>query len=106
MLHLFVFQSLYFPIIAFRPLAQALADLATGNGTIILETMTPPPFECSVDSSKDLEENDVEAEIAIMCNDGADIPADLRSAQKYFEMMSNMSEFGNLWAANTRVHCT
>jgi hypothetical protein len=74
-----VFQSLYFPITAFRPLAQSLADLAAGNGSIVLETMTPPPFECSVDSSKDLEENVVEAEIAIMCNDGADIPADLRS---------------------------
>jgi hypothetical protein len=105
MLHSFVFQSLYSPIARFPFLAQGLADLAAGNGTIVLEVMTPPPFECSVDSSKDLEENNLEAHIAIMCNDGADTPADLRSVQKFFEMMSNISEFGNIWAAN-RVRCT
>lgn len=106
MLHLFVFQSLYFPITTFPLLAQALADLAVGNGTIVLEWMTPPPFECSVDSSKDLVENGIESEIAVICNDAANIPADLRSTQNYFEMMSNLSEFGDMWAAITRVHCT
>ena len=104
MLHLLVFESLYFPITTFPPLAQNLADLAAGNGTGVLKTMTPPPFECSVDSSKDLEENDIEAEIAIVCNDGPDVPADVYSAQKHFEMLSNMSEFGNILAA-IRVKC-
>ena len=106
MLHLFVFQSLYFPITAFPLLAQSLADLVAGNGTNVFETMTPPPFDCSVDSSKDLEQNGVESEITVICNDGADIPADLQSTRNYFEMISNMSEFGNMWAAIIRVPCT
>ena len=104
MLHLFVFQSLYFPMTTFRPLAQALADLAAGNGTIAFKAMTPPPFECSVDSSKDLENNGLEASAAIICNDGANVPADIHSAQKHFDMLSNMSEFGDIWAA-LRVQC-
>ena len=88
----------------FRPLAQALADLAAGNGTIVLNAITPPPFECSVNSSNDLKENGLEAEITIVCNDGADVPADIHSAQEHFEMMSNLSEFGNIWA-EIRVQC-
>ena len=104
MLHSMVFQSLYFPFTSYRLLAQGLADLAAGNGTIVLETMTPPPFECSIDSTKDLEQNSVEAEIAIICNDGADVPADLHSTQKYFDMISNLSDFGAIWAS-IRVQC-
>ena len=106
MLHFLVFQCLYSPFATYRLLAQGLADLAAGNGTIVLKLTTPPPFECSGDSSKDLEKNYLEAQIAILCNDGANIPADLHSAQKHFEMMSNMSEFGNAWASVTRVRCS
>ena len=61
MLHASVFQSLYAPFATYRHLAQGLADLAAGNGTTVLKTMTPSPFECSGDSSKDLERNDIEA---------------------------------------------
>ena len=104
MLHSLVFQCLYFPIATFRILAQSLADLAVGNGSIVLKATTPMPFECSEDSSKDLERNNIEAQVAILCNDGTSIPTDLRSAQKHFEMMSNMSEFGNVWA-DIRVLC-
>ena len=101
MMHFLVFRSLYAPLATYRHLAQGLADLAAGNGTIALNA-TPPPFECSGDSesSKELEQNGIEAQIAILCNDGADIPADLDSARKHFERMSNLSEFGNLWASN------
>jgi len=104
MLHSLVFGSLYSPFATYPSLAQGLADLAAGNGSIVLEATTPPPFECSRDSSKDLEQNNIEAQIAILCNDGLNVPADLHSAQKHFEMMSNMSEFGNTWAS-IRVRC-
>ena len=104
MLHSAVFESLYAPFVTYGHLSQALADLVTGNGTIVLKGMTSSPFECSRDSSMGLERNNLEAKIAIACNDGVDIPADLHSTQKHFEMMSNMSEFGNLWASH-RVQC-
>jgi hypothetical protein len=104
MLHLLVFYSLYAPFANFRRLARGLADLAAGNGAIVLKEMTSSPFECSRDS-KDLEQNSLEAMFAIQCIDGADVPADLHSAQKFSERMSNMSEFGNLWAGYHRVRC-
>ena len=104
MLHFLVFQCLYFPFGTFRLLAQSLADLAAGNGGTVLKAMTPSPFECSGDPSKNMERNNLEAQVAIICNDGTDVPADLHSAQKHFEMMSNMSEFGNAWAP-IRVQC-
>ena len=105
MLHNLVFTSLYFPFETFPLLAQGLAELAAGNGTTIFKMMTPSPFECSGDSSnKGLEENHSEAQVAILCNDGVDIPADLQSTQKHYEMMSKASEFGNRWAS-IRTRC-
>ena len=104
MLHSLVFKSLYSPFATFRSLAQGLADLAAGNGSFVLKATTPLPFECSADSSKGLDQNRIEAQMAILCNDGTSIPADLHSAQKHFEMMSNISEFGNVWAP-MRVRC-
>ena len=104
MLHSSVFQSLHSQYASYRHIAQGLADLASGNGAIILKETILSPFKCSGDSSKGLERNLLEAFIAIHCNDGLDIPADLHSTQKHFEMMSNVSEFGTLWAA-FRVQC-
>lgn len=98
MLHSLVFSSLYFPFATFRPLAQGLAELAAGDGTTIFKMATPSSFECS---SKEIEEYSGDA---IMCNDGAVAPADMPSAIKHFEMMSNASEFGNGWA-KIRVGC-
>ena len=52
MLHISVFDALYSPFAIYRRLAQGLADLAAGNGAIVLRAMTPSPFECSGDSSQ------------------------------------------------------
>jgi len=93
MLHGLVFASLYSPVADFPFLAQSLAELAAGNGTVF-DRLTPSPFECSEDSKEfDL------ATTAVLCNDGANRPADLPSTRKYFEMMSNLSEFGNILAS-------
>lgn len=109
MLHSLVFRSLYTPLTWFRSIAQGLTELAAGNGTAVFKMaiskmVAPSPFECSQDSSKELEYNTPEASVAIYCNDGINIPADLESAQKHFEMMSKGSEFGHLWAS-VRIRC-
>ncbi|KAF8816534.1 hypothetical protein BYT27DRAFT_7207371 [Phlegmacium glaucopus] len=94
MLHFTVFASLYSLFATFRLLAQGLAEL-----------LTPSPFECSGDPSKGLEQNLFEAHVAVFCNDAANVPADLQSAQKHFEMMSKTSGFGSIMAS-IRIHCT
>ena len=58
--------------------------------------MISAALECSGDSPTGLERNIIKVEIAILCNDGADIPTDPLLAQKHFEMMSNVSEFDNI----------
>jgi hypothetical protein len=104
MLHYSVFRSLYTPFATFRRLAQGLADLAAGDGSMVFKATALSQFECSGDSSKGLEGNLLEAETAIQCNDGLNIPADIHSTQKHFEMMANVSQFGNFWAS-IRVLC-
>jgi pimeloyl-ACP methyl ester carboxylesterase len=99
MLHGWIFTALYSPFATYRLLAQSLAELATGNGTIVFDLSTPSPFDCS----GELPQN-IEAQTAILCNDGASVPSDLQSTQKHFEMMSNTSEFGNL-LASIRTRC-
>jgi hypothetical protein len=104
MLHNLVFGSLYFPFAMFRLLAQGLAELAAGDGSTIFKMMTPPPFECPENPSKELGQNGLDAQAAILCNDGVDIPADLQSTRQHFEMMSKTSEFGKRWAS-IRIGC-
>ena len=104
MLHSWIFFSLYSPFATYRGLAQGLAELAAGNGITVFNLASPPRFECSEDSFKGLEQNGGEALIAILCNDGVNIPADLQSTQKHFEMMLNVSEFGHI-LANVRTQC-
>ncbi|KAF8185203.1 hypothetical protein BJ912DRAFT_927579 [Pholiota molesta] len=48
MLHSAVFGSLYMPYASFPELAQGLAALAAGDGSLIFDMMNPPPFECRV----------------------------------------------------------
>jgi len=103
-----VFQALYSPYAYFPRLAGALADLAQGNGTTIFEMAHPvePLFKCDCGTAKEqlVRELVDHATIAIMCNDGAEVPDDLESSTKYFEMMANSSEWGDIWSS-ARLGC-
>jgi len=102
-----VFQALYSPYAYFPRLAGALADLAQGNGTTVFEMDHPvePLFKCDCGTGKEqLVRELADALPAIMCNDGAEVPEDLESSTKYFEMMTSSSEWGDLWSA-LRLGC-
>ena len=105
LVHNIVFRSLYTPFASFQRLARGLAELAAGDGTTLLEWMDSSPFECSQDSSELLENNQLEALTAILCNDGVDVPGDLQYAQKHFDMLSKTSEFGKILALITTTNC-
>jgi pimeloyl-ACP methyl ester carboxylesterase len=129
MLRSAVFATLYSPYALFRILAQGLAELAAGDGRIIFELFSSPRYQCSCDPSNDKLDgqgdvamaivcNDGEevprdlassqeyfdATMAILCNDGDDVPGDLKSSQEYFEMLTNASSWGEIWA-RIRLGC-
>lgn len=45
-----------------------------------------------------------DAQNAVLCNDGDDVPDDLASAEKYFKMMMMISGWSELWAS-IRLGC-
>lgn len=97
-------SALYAPYAMFPILAEGYAALAQGDGSIILNiTGIIDPLTCPAEV---LTEPDHDAQIAILCNDGDDIPIDLASAQKYFDSMKKLSpNWGSLWAT-IRLSCT
>lgn len=99
-----VFASLYAPFATFPTLARGLADLAAGDGQVLFQITETPLFKCSCDEG--LPEVDVvgDAQAAILCNDGIDIPESLEEFEKYFTKLTNSSSWGELWAVN-RAEC-
>ncbi|KAF8960263.1 TAP-like protein-domain-containing protein, partial [Flammula alnicola] len=104
MLRTAIFESLYWPYASFPIIAQGLADLAAGQGQLLFDRMNPPQFKCSCDSSERAFATIPDATPAILCNDGDDIPGDLESTQKYFDMMTKASNWGDIWS-NIRIGC-
>ncbi|KAF8959383.1 TAP-like protein-domain-containing protein [Flammula alnicola] len=104
MLRSAIFLALYTPYASFPIIAQGLAELATGEGQLLFDRMNRPPFECSCDSPERAFASVPDATAAVLCNDGDDIPGDLESTQKYFDMMTKTSNWGDIWS-NIRISC-
>lgn len=99
-----VFSSLYNPYASFPSLAQGLAELAAGNPQQLSEYILPPPFECSCDSSERAFAPVRDSQTAVICNDGDDVPDDLKSTEEYFEMLTKASSWSEIWA-RIRMGC-
>lgn len=105
MLHSAVFGSLYKPYVSFPELAQGLAALATGDGSLIFDMMNPPPFECPCGSPELSFARVDDGVAAIHCNDGDVVPTDLESMQEYVDMMTKSSpNWGGAWS-RIRMEC-
>ena len=105
LLRTIVFKSLYYPYASFPTLARGLAELASGNPQPLFESAMPPPFECSCNSSERVFDWWLtESQFAVLCNDGDDVPDDLKSTEEYFEMMTKASSWGDIWA-QLRMGC-
>jgi len=106
-LRMLVFQALYSPYAYFPRLADALADLAQGNGVKAFEMAHPvePLFKCDCGTTnKQRVWGLLDTNLAIICNDGAEVPEDLESSTKYFEIMTKSSEWGDIWSS-ARLGC-
>ncbi|KAF7305884.1 hypothetical protein HMN09_00742600 [Mycena chlorophos] len=95
-----IFHALYAPYDLFPALAQALADLAAGNGTTLYATSGVEEFTCGGASALD---RSFEAAVSIICSDmtpNVTLP-DLRAVYAREEALS---QFADLWA-NWRAAC-
>ncbi|KAF9457252.1 TAP-like protein-domain-containing protein [Collybia nuda] len=99
-----VFNSLYQPFASFPGLARGLADLAAGNGRPLFEMTEKTPFQCNCDEGLPGIDVTSEAQAAILCNDGDDIPESLEDFQKYFKHLTEKSSWGELWST-IRAEC-
>jgi len=97
MLRMKIFRGLYAPYATFPALAQALADLAAGNGTTLFNLSPKTPFECACDSSEYQFESVDEAGSAVYCNDGKRISPAYEDLLAHYQTMSETSSFASEW---------
>lgn len=101
-----VFSSLNAPYQLFPILAAGLANLAAGDGTLIFALTTAPAFECSCGEGEDdvYPDADTYVRTTISCNDGTPVPNSVEEFQKYYERLSAVTEFADIWAG-LRAEC-
>ncbi|KAJ7490748.1 TAP-like protein-domain-containing protein [Mycena latifolia] len=99
-----IFQSLYAPYARYPALAQALADLSTGNATALYKMSEQPTFECGCDDSEHRFEPVSEGGLAVICNDGQRIPQAYEDTVAHYQKMSQMSAWTDVWEPY-RISC-
>ncbi|KAJ2923799.1 hypothetical protein H1R20_g13301, partial [Candolleomyces eurysporus] len=101
-----VFSSLYTPYTAFLPLAQALKQLAAGDVSALVSFLGGPytPYKCSCGAHA--HEFDVvrDANSALVCNDGDEVPPSLSESMEYVQELEKVSEWADVWSFN-RLQC-
>ena len=100
-----IFKALYSPFAKFLPLAQALADLAEGDGRAVYGLDSATPFQCDCCGKDSHQFAPVaDAGTAIRCTDGDQVVGDLTEMLQYHESLLKQSEFGPLWSG-LRIGC-
>ncbi|KAG5634521.1 hypothetical protein H0H81_001674 [Sphagnurus paluster] len=102
-LRMSVFTSLYQPWKQWPVLANALADLARGDGAALYAMLETPLFECECGGGEDLSAVR-DAGTAIACNDGDVVPDSFEELEKYFKDTTCKSEWAELWGG-IRTSC-
>ena len=98
MLHFNLFISLYSPFASFKPLANALEQLTSGNGTALLSFLgEPSPYTCSCDEHSHDWDSLPEAFATVLCNDGAAVSGSLKDLRHYWNELAGVSQFADYW---------
>jgi hypothetical protein len=100
MLRRAIFLSIYSPCALFPTLAQGLADLSAGNGTVF-KMSEQPAFECACDPSEYRFESIREAGAAVFCNDGKQISPEYEDVLAHYQELSKSSGWADIWAAGS-----
>lgn len=104
-LRFILFRFLYSPLVYFQPLANALAQLSSGNGTALFTLMgQPEPYTCDADPHAHDWDSVAEGATAIACNDGAEIPTSLKELEQYGTELARVSQYADFWVT-VRAGC-
>ncbi|KAJ7908232.1 hypothetical protein B0H13DRAFT_2017302 [Mycena leptocephala] len=100
-----LFSSLYVPYILFGPVAQGLAALEAGDGSILFSiAQQAPPFQC--DCSNDtvpFHLNNGEAVFAIQCGDAVEVKDTLEELRAFYDNAAKTSQFVEFLVGSNRV---
>ncbi|KAL4259934.1 Serine protease/Carboxylesterase S33 [Pleurotus pulmonarius] len=103
-LRITIFQTLYSPYEAFPRLAQGLADLMHGNGTVLYQILEQPVFDCACGAPAPLM-SIPDGGRAIMCTDGAEVRDTVDELEPYVQGLLRDSQWGEVWAS-IRIGCS
>ncbi|PBK84160.1 hypothetical protein ARMGADRAFT_943880 [Armillaria gallica] len=92
-------NALYAPYTSFSILAEGLASLAVGNGSIIYA------MQATVDDSSSVYDNSWEAEIAIACSDALNNTDSVADLFAYWDSIQGVSPFA-FWLMTQRIGCS
>lgn len=99
-----IFEALFWPYAEFSALAQALTDLAAGNGTALFKLAERPSFKCGCDPSELRFEWVRDGGAAVRCNDGKRISGSYEDALAHYENMSKTTNWADVWQS-VRLTC-
>jgi hypothetical protein len=94
-----VFISLYRPYTTFLPLAQALKQLAAGDasGLVTFLAQLYTPYKCSCNAHAHEFDTVGDAQAALVCNDGDEVPPSLAESKEYVQKLEKVSEWADMW---------
>ncbi|KAF8152839.1 hypothetical protein K438DRAFT_1525004, partial [Mycena galopus ATCC 62051] len=101
-----MFNSFYAPYALFGPLAQGLAALESGDGSILFSLLETAPFQC--DCSNDtvpFHLNNFDAVWAVQCGDGAVVTDTVDELREFYDNAAKTSEFVEFLVGSNRVTC-
>ncbi|KAJ6534208.1 TAP-like protein-domain-containing protein [Mycena capillaripes] len=103
-----MFTALYTPLTSFALLAQGLAELTTGNATLLYTMGEVAPFECARGSHTNpvqIRQNSNEASLPTACGDGSVVSDTVAQLRESYETGAKLSSFWDMFG-NWRVRCS
>jgi hypothetical protein len=98
--------ALYSPFATFKPLAQALADLAAGNGTGLFSLSAEPVmYQCDCDEDAHAWASLTDGLPTVACNDGVEVSSSLQELQEFWNDLATVSPFAD-FMGTIRARCT
>ncbi|KAJ7660890.1 Alpha/Beta hydrolase protein [Mycena polygramma] len=98
-----IFQTFYTPYTLFPLLAQGLAALENGNGTVLYSILATPAFQCNCNGTVSPPSDD--STVAIECGDPVQVMDSIDQVTEFYENAVKTSQFVEFLVGMDRVSC-